>query len=593
MYDLEVPKSSYDRETDKLKQQIQSIEENLALNSTKKKKDIERTRLLLEKLLEEQLKQDQHVSRVRSTLDSEKDQWFHSNLKKMEMIAQFYQYCLFPRSVFTASDALYSAKFIHTLHTLKTPNFSTLICYDRVFGDISYTMSSCTENEASHYGLFLSCLLDTVMRWHKDRCLFDKECSKFPGFVTKFTDDVPSYIDYEDYRHVCHKWHYRLTKALILCLDSEDYIQVRNSLVILTKIIGHFPVITTFALSLEKRVEALRTKEKDNRKDLYALATGYVGLLKQKKPTFMPEHDFHYKESRKGAPSPAKNTMTSSAPASSSSKTEQTSKSRIDKVKQESHQSDRGSPSSTPKREDKDDSSSSRIKKERDSVDTKASSRQTREQERETESKRGKESKMEIDSSYDHSSRESKTNTRVKIEGPSRSKDSHQRNECSSSRDHRSDQDSRSSFEVKRERVNERGEKEPSSSKRQISDTYSFDKKTKGLDHRNEREYSSERKGKQESRSNAVQSMDRKETSSSKSSVDCNTRIKEERMMSPETSNGTSSSRVRSIGGRRGDSVTRDQRDTGSSKRCISNSNSDSSPNKRRKRPEDYYDNPY
>ena len=78
MYDLEVPKASYNRETDKLKQQSQDLEDN-SLQQNKKKKEIERTRLLMEKLLEEQLKQDQHVSRIRMRLDVEKDQWFQSS----------------------------------------------------------------------------------------------------------------------------------------------------------------------------------------------------------------------------------------------------------------------------------------------------------------------------------------------------------------------------------------------------------------------------------------------------------------------------------------------------------------------------------
>ena len=48
------------------------------------------------------------------------------------MTTNFLQLCLFPRCRFTASDALYCGYFIQVLHTLKTPNFSTLICYDRV-----------------------------------------------------------------------------------------------------------------------------------------------------------------------------------------------------------------------------------------------------------------------------------------------------------------------------------------------------------------------------------------------------------------------------------------------------------------------------
>lgn len=232
------------------------------------------------------------------------------------MTTQFLQYCLFPRCIFTASDALFCAKFVYLLHMLKTPNFSTLICYDRIFADISYTMCSCTENEASHYGKFLCSVLETVMSWHRDRSLFEKECAKYPGFITKFSEADPVHVDYENYRHVCHKWHYRLTKALILCLNSEDYIQIRNSLVVLTKIIFFFPLITNFAQAIEKRVDSIREQEKNNRKDLYALATGYLGQLKSKRSSFVPEQEFHYKETRKttSQSSEAGNTSKSSSP---------------------------------------------------------------------------------------------------------------------------------------------------------------------------------------------------------------------------------------------------------------------------------------
>jgi hypothetical protein len=41
----------------------------------------------------------------------------------------------------------------------------------------------------------------------------------YPGFITKFrgTDKVPDKpdsdtVDFENYRHVCHKWHYKENK---------------------------------------------------------------------------------------------------------------------------------------------------------------------------------------------------------------------------------------------------------------------------------------------------------------------------------------------------------------------------------------------
>ena len=67
------------------------------------------------------------------------------------------------------SDAVYAAKFVYVIHMLKTPNFSTLICFDRIFCDITYTVNCCTENEAGRYGRFLAALLEIVMKWHSDK----------------------------------------------------------------------------------------------------------------------------------------------------------------------------------------------------------------------------------------------------------------------------------------------------------------------------------------------------------------------------------------------------------------------------------------
>lgn len=302
-YDLEVPKISYDKEIDRLRQQIKATEDrsNEELAPNKKKKEIERYRLLQEKLQEEQARQDEHVKRVHQMLDKDKNQWFQPKVQKMEMTTQFLQHCLLPRCTFTPNDAIYCAEFVHLLHTIKTPNFSTLICYDRIFGDISYTMSSLTENEAHNFGRFLCSLLKTVMAWHKDKNVFDRECAKYPGFVSKFCEKDPVHVDYENYRHVCHKWHYRLTKAFIVCLDSGEFLQIRNSLIVLTRILPYLPMITSFGLAIEKRVDQIKEKEKEKRPDLYALATGYSGQLKQKKSSFIPEDKFHIKATKEDA----------------------------------------------------------------------------------------------------------------------------------------------------------------------------------------------------------------------------------------------------------------------------------------------------
>lgn len=89
----------------------------------------------MDKLQDEKKKQQEHVDKIMQHLNNEKDSWFLSRSAKTaknETITQFLQLCLFPRCTFTALDALYCARFVQTIHSLKTANFSTLLCYDRV-----------------------------------------------------------------------------------------------------------------------------------------------------------------------------------------------------------------------------------------------------------------------------------------------------------------------------------------------------------------------------------------------------------------------------------------------------------------------------
>merc|ERR1712223_2189263 len=266
MYDLHVPESLYEKEIKKLKDAPAKLIENKELNSARRKKEADRLQTLMERLQDEEKRHKEHVERVMARLRQEKDGWFLSRAArsaKNETITQFLQLCLFPRCIFTASDAIYAAKFVSVIHTLQTPNFSTLICYDRIFCDITYTVTSCTESEAHRYGRFLAAMLDIVMRWHKSKEIFESECVGFPGFVTKFrvaTNDAPEdaknskdHVDYENYRHVVHKWHFKIAKALVVCLESKDYVQIRNALTILTKILPHFPVIAKLNGGIEKK----------------------------------------------------------------------------------------------------------------------------------------------------------------------------------------------------------------------------------------------------------------------------------------------------------------------------------------------------
>ncbi|XP_077002596.1 THO complex subunit 2 isoform X5 [Tamandua tetradactyla] len=302
MYDLAVPHTSYEREVNKLKVQMKAIDDNQEMPPNKKKKEKERCTALQDKLLEEEKKQMEHVQRVLQRLKLEKDNWLLAKSTKNETITKFLQLCIFPRCIFSAIDAVYCARFVELVHQQKTPNFSTLLCYDRVFSDIIYTVASCTENEASRYGRFLCCMLETVTRWHSDRATYEKECGNYPGFLTILRatgfdgGNKADQLDYENFRHVVHKWHYKLTKASVHCLETGEYTHIRNILIVLTKILPWYPKVLNLGQALERRVHKICQEEKEKRPDLYALAMGYSGQLKSRKPYMIPENEFHNKD---------------------------------------------------------------------------------------------------------------------------------------------------------------------------------------------------------------------------------------------------------------------------------------------------------
>lgn len=167
----------------------------------------------------------------------------------------------------------------------------------------------------TRYGRFLCETLKGISRWHKDKALYEKECGKSPGFVHIIRGDpnsdgakkIEKYLDYENFRHVCCKWHFKLTKAMVFCFDSKDYSQIRNGLTVLNKILPEFPVVLNLAQALEKRILKVKEEEKTVRPDLYALAMGYSAQLNSRRNTFIAEEKFHHVEKKSTENSASRN----------------------------------------------------------------------------------------------------------------------------------------------------------------------------------------------------------------------------------------------------------------------------------------------
>jgi THO complex subunit 2 len=107
------------------------------------------------------------------------------------------------------------------------------------------------------------------------------------------------------------KWHKNLTTAFKNCLESRDYMHVRNALAVLEKIIGQYPQVDFHGNSLEEKVGAIAGKG-ETRGDLQVRAQGYLALLRKSSKSWISSAKFgsQSKSSTPAANSPNTNRPT-------------------------------------------------------------------------------------------------------------------------------------------------------------------------------------------------------------------------------------------------------------------------------------------
>ncbi|PKU66197.1 hypothetical protein MA16_Dca009571 [Dendrobium catenatum] len=293
LYDLYVPRNRYEAEIAKQHAAIKALEElsdNSSMAITKRKKDKERIQELLDRLASELQKHEQHVASVHHRLRREKDKWLSSCPDTLKINMEFLQRCIFPRCIFSMPDAVYCAKFVHMLHSLGTPFFNTVNHIDvLICKTLQPMIFCCTEYEAGRLGRFLYETLKMAYYWKSDESIYERECGNMPGFAVYYRYPNSQRVAYGQFVRVHWKWSGRMTRLLAQCLESTEYMEIRNALIILTKISTVFPVTRKSGVNLEKRVVKIKG---DEREDLKVLATGVAAALAARKSSWVSEEEF-------------------------------------------------------------------------------------------------------------------------------------------------------------------------------------------------------------------------------------------------------------------------------------------------------------
>ncbi|XP_060213787.1 THO complex subunit 2 isoform X4 [Lycium barbarum] len=293
LYDLHVPRSRYESEIAKQHAALKALEElsdNSSSAITKRKKDKERIQESLDRLTMELQRHEEHVTSVRRRLTREKDTWLSSCPDTLKINMEFLQRCIFPRCTFSMPDAVYCAVFVNTLHSLGTPFFNTVNHIDvLICKTLQPMICCCTEYEVGRLGRFLYETLKTAYYWKGDESIYERECGNMPGFAVYYRYPNSQRVTYGQFIKVHWKWSQRITRLLIQCLESTEYMEIRNALILLTKISSVFPVTRKSGINLEKRVAKIKS---DEREDLKVLATGVAAALASRKPSWVTDEEF-------------------------------------------------------------------------------------------------------------------------------------------------------------------------------------------------------------------------------------------------------------------------------------------------------------
>ncbi|GAA5910057.1 uncharacterized protein JCM6883_000540 [Sporobolomyces salmoneus] len=291
LYDLIYPKERYDAEVSRLKGLQREAATNLSLQATDRDTFIAKIIDLATKLMAEM---GRHFSASRGAtrrLEKEKDHWFtnvQSRDDRNRLVQDILQYCIEPRARLSLPDAVFAYQIVRRLHSMNTAGFHTIVFFDQLLTtQVSPTLFSCTENEARNYGRFLYDVLADLAKWYKDETAYKAEAigSDLRGFARFFSPPESKktleHYSHADIQKAINKWHASMLHGFQESFRSGEYMHIKNSILVLTKIAPYFPLDYSHGQHISHSVEELIAAE--TREDLKILAQGYQAVISKRK----------------------------------------------------------------------------------------------------------------------------------------------------------------------------------------------------------------------------------------------------------------------------------------------------------------------
>jgi len=328
IYDLYCPNERYEIEVDRLKKQVEHlshlqkggndarrIKSALAASAaaaggteqqirdattfTKSHEvELEQKKRQCELLAEDFRKQRGHCESITVRLRKEKDKFLVGIIGvKCQLLtaSYFLTYCVYPRCTLSPDDALFCSRFVKGLHLMDTKGFFTLQFFDCVVNAVIGSVYCITEDEAANLGILLEETWELISLWRYDAEEYGRAVANKPGATWSSLNDVDTAtattntstkdkeavlysMTHSEFITLYNRWHAQLGTTFIGGLKSSEYMHTRISLVLLTRIVSHFPTKSKLGEKFGTVLKPLQSDE-NPMQDIKTMAQGYESQL--------------------------------------------------------------------------------------------------------------------------------------------------------------------------------------------------------------------------------------------------------------------------------------------------------------------------
>jgi Transcription factor/nuclear export subunit protein 2 len=124
------------------------------------------------------------------------------------------------------------------------------------------------------------------MHHWNDESAWNIECAHSAGFLKSNSND---YITYNEFKTITLKMSNKITMIMSKCLNTDDFMQIKNALIVLKRLISYFPHNKECAEKIEKLLDKL-TSNAQLSQDLHMMVGRYRDELHKKK-TSLPNEE--------------------------------------------------------------------------------------------------------------------------------------------------------------------------------------------------------------------------------------------------------------------------------------------------------------